>query len=166
VPFPQVAAALEKGGSEGIDGAILTEPFATQAVDKGIAVRLSEDFINGFTPTYLYFNKAWSTANPEVARKFVKAYVKGARDLQGDKWYSDSVLATLEKFTKVPADVQKRASRAYFEPNGRVPVEDIMTLQKFLRSTGGLNYAQDIDMKKFVNTGYAEAAVKELGEAK
>ncbi len=166
VPFPNVAAALEKGGTEGIDGAMLTEPFTTLAVDQGLVVRLSDDFIDGFTPTYLYYNKDWAKKNPDLAARFVKAYIRGARDLQGDAWYNDANLAAFEKFTKVKADVQKRANRAYFDPNGEVPLKDIMTLQTFLRGTGALNYPADIDMSKFVNMAYRDAAVKALGAAK
>jgi NitT/TauT family transport system substrate-binding protein len=160
VGFREVAPALENGS---LDGAILGEPLATLAEDQGLVARLSEDFIEGFTPTVIYFNKDWSTKHPELAQGFIKAFLRGARDLNGDQWYSDENLTIIEKYTKVPADVVKRANRSYHDPNGVVPLADLMELQRFFRSQGELSYDEDIDLAQYINTSYAETAVKELG---
>lgn len=160
LPFPQVAPALESGS---LDGAILTEPFATAAEDLGLIVRLSEDFISDFKPTYVYFNKDWVTQNPEAATKFIKAYLRGARDLQGEAYFDDANVAAVAKYTKVDPEVIKRARRPYFDPNGAVPLADIQTLQEFYRQQGLLNYEADIDMAEYVAPQYVEAALKELG---
>jgi len=161
VPFPQIGPALESGT---LDGAILTEPFATTAEGLGLVKRISEDFISDFKPTYVYFNKAWVKANPDLAKGFMKAYLRGARDLEGEKYYDEANLKAIEKWTKTPADVLKRASRAYYDPQGVVPLKDIMTLQAFFRKQGLLNYPDDIDMAKFINTKYVDDALKELGK--
>jgi NitT/TauT family transport system substrate-binding protein len=160
LPFPQVAPALESGT---LDGAILTEPFATAAEDQGLIVRLSEDFISDFKPTYVYFNKDWVTQNPETATKFIKAYLRGARDLQGEAYFDEANVAAVAKYTKVDPAVIKRARRPYFDPNGDVPLADIQTLQAFYRAQGLLNYDADIDMSKFVTPQYVEQALAELG---
>ena len=160
LPFGQMAAALE---SNSIDAAILTEPVTTGAEQKGLIVRISEDFINGFTPTVLYFNKDWATKNPVLAQKFVKAFLRGARDLNGQGWADEKNLAAIEQITKVPLAVLKVARHSYHDPNGVVPVQDLMQLQAFFRTRGDLTYAQDIDLTKFINASYAEKAVAELG---
>lgn len=160
LPFPQIAPALESGT---LDGAILSEPFATAAEDKGLIVRLSEDFVDGFKPTYVYFNKGWVTANPQAATGFIKAFLRGARDLQGEAYFDDANVAAISKYTKVEPDVIKRARRPYFDPNGAVPLADIQTLQQFYRKQGLLNYDQDIDMSRYINGRYVEEALKQLG---
>ena len=161
LPFGQMAAALE---SSSIDAAILTEPVTTGAEQKGLIVRISEDFINGFTPTVLYFNKDWSSKNPELAQKFVKAFLRGARDLNSDGgWADDKNLAAIEQITKVPAAVLKVARHSFHDPNGVVPVKDLMQLQAFFRTRGDLTYAKDIDLTQYVNARYAEKAVADLG---
>jgi len=160
LPFPQVAPALESGT---LDGAILTEPFATAGEDKGLIVRLSEDFVSDFKPTYVYFNKSWVMANPDPATRFIKAYLRGARDLQGEAYFDDANVAAISKYTKVAPEVIRRARRPHFDPNGTVSLEDIQTLQQFYRKQGLLNYEQDLDMSKFVNTRYLEEAIKALG---
>jgi NitT/TauT family transport system substrate-binding protein len=160
VGFREVAAALESGS---LDAGILGEPLATLAEDQGLIARLSQDFIDGFTSTVIFYNKEWSEANPELAAGFVKAYLRGARDLNGDLWNDPENLAIIEKYTGVPADVVARANRSYHDPNGNVPVEDLMELQTFFSDQGQLSYEEPVDMSQFINSSYAEAAVEELG---
>lgn len=160
VPFRDTVAALESGS---LDGSILGEPLTTLAEDQGLVARVSQDFIEGMTPTYIYFNTDWSAANPELAQGFVRAYLRGARDLNGASWSDPENLAIIEKYTKVPADVVARANRSYHDPNGNIPLEDMMTLQDFFRSQGELNYDENIDLAQFVNTSYVEQAVADLG---
>ena len=119
---------------------------------------------DSFYPTYVYFNKKWSTDNPAKAQGFVKAFLKAARDLQGEKRYDPANLAILSKWTKTDVEVLKRLPLPYFDPNGGVPIADIMTLQTFYRKQGLLNYPTDLDMNKFVNRGYVETALKEMGK--
>lgn len=158
--FREVGAALENGS---LDGGILGEPLATLAEDQGLIARLSEDFIDDFTSTMIYYNKEWAEANPELARGFIKAFIRGARDLNGDSWYDEENLAIIEQATGVPAEVVGRANRSYHDPNGVVPLADLMEMQRFFREEGQLNYTEEIDMAQFVNSSYAEAAVEELG---
>jgi NitT/TauT family transport system substrate-binding protein len=160
VGFREVAPALENGS---LDAGILGEPLATLAEDQGLVTRLSQDFIEDFTSTVIFYNKEWATANPDLAAGFVKAYLRGARDLNGDAWYEAENLAIIEKYTGVPADVVARANRSYHDPNGFIPVEDLMTLQSFFAEQGQLSYTDPTDMSQFINTSYAEAAIEELG---
>jgi NitT/TauT family transport system substrate-binding protein len=160
VGFREVAPALESGS---LDGGILGEPLATLMEDQGLIARLSEDFISDFTSTVIFYNKEWAEANPDLAAGFVKAYIRGARDLNGDAWFDEENLAIIEQFTGVPADVVARANRSYHDPNGFVPVEDLMELQTFFADQGQLSYTEPIDMSTLINSNYAEAAVEELG---
>ncbi|MCL6511080.1 MAG: hypothetical protein K6U78_10360, partial [Anaerolineae bacterium] len=90
-------------------------------------------------------------------------YLRGARDLQGEAYFDDANVAAISKYTKVAPDVIRRARRPHFDPNGTVSLDDIQTLQQFYRKQGLLNYEQDLDMSKFVNTRYLEEALKALG---
>ena len=117
VGFRDVAPALENGS---LDAGMLAEPLATFAEDQGLIARLSDDFLDSYTATVLYYNKDWAEANPDLAAGFVKAFIRGARDLNGDQWYDEEILAMIENATNVPADVVARASRSYHDPNGVV----------------------------------------------
>ncbi len=160
VGFREVAPALENGS---LDAGILGEPLATLAEDQGLITRLSDDFIEDFTSTVIYYNTEWAAANPELAQGFVKAYIRGARDLNGDAWNDETNLAIIEKYTGVPADVVARANRSYHDPNGAVPLADLMELQRFFRDHGQLSFEEEIDLAQFINTTYAEAALEALG---
>lgn len=160
VGFREVAPALENGS---LDAAILGEPLATLAEDQGLIARLSQDFIDGLTPTVIYYNKDWAAANPDLANGFVKAFIRGARDLNGDAWFDEENLAIIEEYTGVPADVVARANRSYHDPNGAVPVDDLNELQRFFMEQGQLSYEEPIDLSPLINTGYADAAIEELG---
>jgi NitT/TauT family transport system substrate-binding protein len=160
VGFRDVAPALQSGS---LDAGILGEPLATLAEDQGLVTRLSQDFITDFTSTVIYYNKDWATAHPDLAAGFVKAYIRGARDVNGDAWFDPENLAIIEKYTGVPADVVARANRSYHDPNGVVPIDDLMELQTFFAKEGELSYTDPIDLTQFINTSYAEAAVKALG---
>ncbi|MCB9128048.1 MAG: ABC transporter substrate-binding protein [Ardenticatenales bacterium] len=160
VGFREVAAALESGT---LDGAILGEPLVTLAEQEGLVARLSEDFIDDFTSTVVYVNKEWAAANPTLVEGFVRAYLRGARDLNGDAWFDEANLAIIEANTGVPAAIVANANRSYHDPNGDVPVEDIAILQEFFKSQGELSYDELLDIAPYVNTSYAEAAVESLG---
>ncbi|MEA2573785.1 MAG: NitT/TauT family transport system substrate-binding protein [Chloroflexia bacterium] len=162
VPFSNVPAALENGS---LDASILGEPLVTINEDKGIVKVLSEDFIDNFYSTYLYFGDPLIKEKPEVARGFLKAYLQACRDLQGN-YMNDDIAAIIEKYTQVPAGVVKRASLPQFEPNGRIPVDNITTLQDYFASRGLLDYTTKLDVARFINSELAREAASELDAGK
>lgn len=160
VAFRDVPASLESGS---LDAAILGEPLVTINEDKGIVSVLSEDFINGFTSTFVYMGEPILKDKPEVAKAFMRAYLKACRDLQGDYLKKDPQLATIiEKYTQVPADVILRASGAQYNKDGVIPVDDIKTLQDYFLSRGELEYTQPLDVSTFIDDSIAKEAASEL----
>jgi NitT/TauT family transport system substrate-binding protein len=158
VAFPQVPAALE---SRSIDAAILGEPLTTINEDNGLVKVLAEDFIDGFHSTYLYMGEPLLKEKPEVAKGFMRAYLRASRDLQGDYMNLD-IASIIEKYTKVPADVTLRANPAQYDPDGVVPIDDLETLQKYFLTRGVLEYSDPIDVKPLVDTQLATEVAKEL----
>jgi NitT/TauT family transport system substrate-binding protein len=160
VPFRDVPAALESGA---VDAAMLGEPLATLQKDAGTVSVLADDFIDGITVTYLYMGMPLLKDKPEVANKFVRAYLRALRDLQGDAWVTDETAAIIEKYTKVPADVVKRANRPYYDANGKIPMDDLAELQRYFLTRGVLEYKEPIDLAAFVDNAPMEAALADLG---
>jgi NitT/TauT family transport system substrate-binding protein len=158
VPFANVPAALESGS---LDAAILGEPLTTINEDKGVVSVLAEDFINGFTATYLYMSEPLLQDNPEAARGFMRAYLRACRDLQGN-YMNDEIAAIVEKYTQVPAAVVVRSSPPQYNPNGQVPVGDLETLQAYFLQRDELEYEQPLDFAPFINTQLAGEVAKEL----
>ena len=163
VAFADVAAALTNGA---IDAAMLGEPLATQAEDKGLIVRIADNFIPEFQVTSVYYNQDFAKNKPDAARNFLIAFLKGCRDLQGNGWKDDTNARMIEKYTKVPADVIKRSATPTCEPNGALHVDDFMKLQDFFLKRGDLTYAKLVDFKALVDPSYVSNALKALGEYK
>ena len=113
---------------------------------------LTNDFVNGDTPTGVYWNRDWAKKNPELAQGFLKAYLRAVKDLQGDAWQDPQILSILEKYTSVPADVIKRSSRPYFEPTGTINLDSFHKQEQFFREQGSLTYEKNLDFSLFIGT--------------
>jgi NitT/TauT family transport system substrate-binding protein len=160
VSFADVEASLDSGA---IDAAILSEPFATQNKDSGTISILSDDFIDGFTATYLYMGESLLQEKPEIARGFIKAYLRACGDLQGDYLKNDpGIAAIIEKYTHVPADVVARVDAPSYTKDGVVPIADLNTLQNFFLQRGQLDYKQSIDVTTFVDDSIGRQVASEL----
>lgn len=162
VPFRDVPAALENGS---LDASILGEPLTTINEDNGIVTVLSEDFISDFYSTYVYMGEPLLTQNPAAAKGFLRAYLRATRDLQGD-YMTPEIAQIIEKYTKVPAAVTLRSSPAQYDPNGRIPLENMNTLQDYFMERGLLEYKEKIDISKLVNTQLAGEVAAELDAQK
>ncbi len=160
IAFKDVAAALQAGA---VDAALLGEPLTTMQKDNGLVSVLADDFIDGFTPTYLSMTVSLVKDRPKVALAFVRAYLRACRDLQGDGFKDPDIAAIVEKYTKVPADVIQRANHPHYDPNGIIPVQDILTLQDYFLARGELEYKTPLDLAKLVDTSLVEQVVKDLG---
>jgi NitT/TauT family transport system substrate-binding protein len=159
MPFPQMAAALD---AEAIDAAVITEPLATLGRDQGLLAFLADDFIDGITVTYVFMGEAMLTERRPVAEAFMRAYLRAARDLQGE--IDESLAAIIEKYTNVPAPVIMRMNRQYYDPNGVIPIADLEEVQRYFKSRGLLEYAELLDVPSLVDTSLVDAALKVIGE--
>lgn len=160
VNFPDVPAALANGA---IAAGLLGEPLATLAEDQGQIVRLSEDFINGVQVTALYYSGAFMRSQPAAANGFMVAWLQACRYLYGDGYKRDDVAAIVEKYTRVPAAIVKRARPPFHEPNGKMNFNDFTRLQQFFRTRGELTYEKPLLPAQYINTTYVQQAVKTLG---
>ncbi len=158
VAFRDVPAALESGS---LDASILGEPLATINADQGLVQVLADDFIDGFTATYLYMGAPILNERPQAARAFLRAYLRATRDLQGD-YMNEEIAQIIEKYTQVPADVILRASPAQYDPDGAVPIDDLQTLQAYFMERGDLEYTELLDVTTFVNTQLAAEVAADL----
>lgn len=156
--FRDVPAALDNGS---LDAAMLGEPLVTINEDNGLLKVLAEDFINGFTATYLFMGEPLLKGNPQAARGFMRAYLKAFRDLQGN-YMNQEIASIIEKYTKVPAAVTLRSSPPQYDVSGTVPINDLNTLQDYFMKRGSLEYKEPLDLTKFVDNTLALEVAKEL----
>jgi NitT/TauT family transport system substrate-binding protein len=152
MPFPDAVAAMANGV---LDASLIGEPNAVLGEQNGTLVRLSEDFIDDFQVTAIYFDADFADKNRPAVEAFLAAYLQGARDLAGDGYLAPENLAILEKYTKIPAATIAASRKPYHDPEGRVHVEDFQKLNDFFVAQGT---APNLDMSTYVDVSFAEAA--------
>ena len=145
--FTDMPAALV---NKGIDAAILPEPLATQSKDLGQVEVLSDTFANGQAATAVYWNRDWARKNPDLAQGFLDAFTRAANEMEQGGWDDPADLAIIEKYTRTPVAVIKRASRPHFDSIGKFDINAWRGLEAYFRSTGSLTYEGDVDFNAFM----------------
>ena len=163
MPFPDMVRALDTGA---IYCAILAEPLTTLAEGKGIAVRMGGNFAPGSQTLALFYNTGFAKERRADAERFMVAYLKGIRDLYGEGWRSDENTAIINKYTKVPVPVLKKAVVPYVDPDGRIDVPSLREQQLFYMRRGTLAYKELINEGEMIDDSFREKAVQTLGAFK
>ena len=160
VPFPDMPAALANGV---LEVAFSTEPYITQVEATGVARRLVPNKPAGEQITVLLINTDFVRAHPSVDVRFMTAYLRAARELQGDGWNRDDVVQILEKYTRLPADIIRRSVKPYIDPNGRLNAPSLEAQQRYFMEYGFLQYRDLIPVERMVDAQVAVEAVRRLG---
>ena len=158
LPFPDAVVAMANGV---LDASLIGEPNAVQAEQTGAAARLSEDFVDDFQVTAVYWDASFAERHRPEMEAFLAAYLRGARDLQGEGYHAPENLAILEKYTRIPAATIAASRAPYHDPDGRLHVEDFQKLNDFFVAQG---VAPALDMSALVDLSVAEAARRILAE--
>src|ERR1700731_910613 len=81
IPFTQMSVAF---ANKAVDAAFMIQPFASQVVDQGLGVAFADpdDFITPgpMTIAVSFVNTDWTAKNPQLAKNFFLAALRGARD--------------------------------------------------------------------------------------
>jgi NitT/TauT family transport system substrate-binding protein len=159
--IPDMLAGLQ-GGS--VDAADLIEPTVVQAVEKGIAVPIAREGAdpNGQAQVLLY-GEQFIRDNPEGAKRFMVGYMRALRELVRSEFKDPSDVDIIAQYTKIPADLVMRAVPGYADPNGRINVAHLDMQQHFFADRGYLNYREPLDLNKYVDFTWLDAALQQLG---
>lgn len=170
VIFMGFADMMTAFSTKGIDAAIIVEPVATAAVEKGFAVKfLGGDEISLNQQIGILFGSPNFTANKEVSQRFMIGYLKGVRDYReafitktGNK---DEIIKILIKYMSIkdPATYDK-IILPDIDPNGKVNIESITRDMEWLINNGDVQKKPDLN--KMLTTDMTQYAVSKLGEYK
>lgn len=168
-----IAYPLQVGAfaSKAIDGSIMIEPFATAIARAGEGVRFAttEEFFPNAQIALLYFGEKFASGKSDIGKRFMKAYVRAARD------YNDAIVdgrfgtdANAQELVKIlstglnmkEADVRDAYVQA-LDPDARPNIDALRRDVAFFKKSGALT--AEPDLNKLVDTSFVEAAVKELG---
>ena len=130
--FPQHVPAY---ANKAIDASITNEPTVSMAVKRGLAVRVAGNDIiyPGQQTAVVLYSGEFIRLQPEVARKFMRAYIKGVRHyndalkdgkLAGKK--ADEVIVILTEYTNIKdSEVYCSIIPNACNPDGRVNAESL-----------------------------------------
>jgi NitT/TauT family transport system substrate-binding protein len=159
--------ALQALANRAIDAALLIEPLGSAAATRGIAARWksTEEFAPGAEGGLVAYAPHFVQGQPEAARRFLIAYLKGTRA------YLDAFTAGTDKEAVIDillkhSTVKDRAlyytmPPVGFDPNGRINVEYIRAEQELYAREGLLTDSANVDT--LVDPQYADYAVARLG---
>lgn len=163
LPFPDMPLALE---NKAVDAVILPQPLAGKAIESGAAVVLipGDEIVDTPQVGVLYFGqRLLEPANREAAVRFLAAYLKGARDLQGEGVRSEENVAIISEFTGVPPEVVVKAVSHYFDPDGEIHQASTESIQDYLVSRGYTEFSEPLPLQRVITDTFLMEAVERLG---
>ncbi len=165
MPFPDMRSALANGS---IDVAVAIEPFVSQMTQSGAGVilqRNDEVEPRQQVAVLLYGPKFAET--PDVARRFMLAYVKAARlyndafDKKEAAKRKDVIDILMKNTAATNLALYDKMVMPGIDPNGKVNVESLAEEQDYFLKKGSLR--TKLDLKNVVDSQYADFAVRRLG---
>ena len=116
--FPDMVTALE---TDGIDAAVVGEPFGTMAVKQGRGVVMTKelDFGKGDVNTFVLFSGKFIRERRAAAVRFLSGLRAGMLDLQGDKWREPANVAIIVKYLRIDAGDLPREQLSQFRSDAR-----------------------------------------------
>ena len=132
VGYHDVAPAFE---ASAVDAALIGEPIVTELIERGIAVRLTDDFVDGLQPTYLFCLRSTLNERRDAVVRFVAAMLRTYADLESDdpkrNWDATDTSEVVAAVTNVPSNRVPPAMRPHYDPLGRFQPESIQRLYRF-----------------------------------
>jgi NitT/TauT family transport system substrate-binding protein len=170
MPYPQHVAALANGA---IAASVTTEPSVTQAVQTGAAVRFSQESAYPHQQVaVLLYGGDFIKKRPEIAQKFMVAFIKGAR------FYNDAlkgghlagaaageVIDIMVKNTNIrDKDLYAKIVPSGINPDGRPNIDSLKKDLAFYKEQKYLESGADLDA--VLDLSFVGKALEQLGPYK
>lgn len=168
--FSQMVLALR---NKAVDAALPAEPQATQAMEDGAVRIVSDDEIYpNHQISAVLFSGIFAKRDPALARRFLKAYLRGVRDhndalvdgkFAGPK--GDEVVAILTEYSLVkdPA-VHRSFILSAINPDGKLDLSSMKEDLQIFRDAGLIQ--GQVEVEQAVDLSFLDAVLKELGPYK
>jgi NitT/TauT family transport system substrate-binding protein len=160
MPFPDMVAAFK---SSAIDAAFPPAPFTTQILLDGSADNFGGPIRPGAAAVGTVYGTAFMREHDAAARRLFAALVRGARDLQGPRYYSDENLEIFSKYTRLGVDVLRNIDQYGFDPDLKPDAETLMDMQRLFQEAGIIVYNPPLPPERVVDETYSRAAAAHLG---
>jgi len=169
--FPQHIAAYTNGG---IDASLTVEPSLASIVKAGQAVRFLgvDELYPNFETAVVFYSEKFTKERPEDAKKFMRAFLRGARDyndalVEGHFTgaAADAVIPILTEYSFIKnADVYRAITSHYVDPNGELNVASLKDAWQFFKDTKQIDGSVTVD--QVLDLSFAKWASEQLGPYK
>ncbi|HCA85838.1 MAG TPA: ABC transporter substrate-binding protein [Streptomyces sp.] len=157
-------------GNKAVDAGLTTEPSASIAEKRGVAVRLATppDFYRNQQLAVVLYGGAFAAKDSKAGACFMTAYLKGARDyvssMSGGKVTgkgSDEIVRIVSEATGLDPKLYRSLVANYVHPDGEVNLDSLRQDHAFFEQQGWME--GEVSVRDLVDPSFAEAAVKKLG---
>lgn len=152
MPFPDMAAALANGA---VDAALIPEPGATAAKERGIATVLEVNPAPGTLATVLSFGaNLLSPAGRKTGEAFLRGLRRAAADLQSPQAVlSPEHVAVWAKATQIPAALIAKTAPYVFDQDLAIDLKDLQRQESYAVTTGQIGSAPQVEA--LIDRGFA-----------
>ncbi len=163
--WPNMAPGME---TKAIDGGMVVEPFATQFAAKNISFpfRRAADFMKpALEVSVILYSKGWTDKNPDQAKAFTLAYMKGVRDYfdamkSGPK--RAEVIDICVKYTSLnDKAMYGKMQWSYMDPNGEISFDGLRDQQDWYAKHGYV--ATKANIEAMTDRRFLDYALEKLG---
>jgi len=148
----EALAALE---AKQIDAAILNEPFATSAVERGLGIRYDIEEVEKFFPPkgqqhmVIYTLRKTMKEKPQLLHKFFEAYVEAAKFYDqartGNQPQRDEAVKIISEYTSHDKVTIEKAVWPYVAPDGKPNVSYINEMHDYFVQKGLVDSPINLD---------------------
>jgi NitT/TauT family transport system substrate-binding protein len=170
--FPSQVLGLQ---NKAIDGTIMIEPYLNQVVASGAAALIAptEDYYPAAEVSLLLYGDKFIKTRPDVARRFMRAFLRGARDFKdviaNGRWKTDGgaddVIRIFAKGVNMPEATIRAMTPQFADPDGAVNMASLATDLAYFKQAGDVT-SQTITADMIVDLSFARKAATELGPYK
>jgi NitT/TauT family transport system substrate-binding protein len=154
--------------NHGIDVGLLTEPQATIAQDRGVAVKWREaaSWYPGIQVSTVMYGPNYTARNPDAGQRFLIAYLRGVREyynaIIANHGGRDGIIDVLTQYTPLrDRALYDRVSRVYIDPNLTLAEDDLRTTMQWFLDRGLVDRMTDLN--NIYDPRFVQNALRVLG---
>jgi NitT/TauT family transport system substrate-binding protein len=165
LPTPDTVVAL---GNNKVDVAYMTEPFGTQSIDRGVAVKWREmaDLVPNHVAAIWAYGSKLIEEQPELGRRFMVALMRGMRDYEeafGKNRDRAAIVDILTKYTLIKDPALYDKIQAIAVPAaGEIPLDTLQEDYDWLKARGAIQEPAP-ELSQVLDTRFVQYALEQLG---
>ena len=162
LPFHEIPNAF---ANRAIDAGATAYPMAAKILDAKSAVELPLGKTDTIQGEVMFFGKRLlEPANREIGIRFMTAYVKALRDIQGEDWKKDEHVRIYSKYVKFPPALIKRCPSPAFPVNGQIDQDSITKQQAYHVERGYTESQKPLPLAQITEMSFLEKALERSGK--